>query len=50
MPRFTLEHVEQALENLKKRIEVVNQARSSAFRVTQAVAFRDFLIIARFGE
>jgi hypothetical protein len=43
MPRFKPDHVEEALENLRKRIEVVNQARSSEYRVTQAVAFGDFV-------
>jgi hypothetical protein len=42
-PRFTPDHVEQSLKSLRERIATVNRDRQSAFHVTEAVAFGDFL-------
>lgn len=42
-PRFTRESVEEAIAFLKGRIKEVNGDRKSAFKVTDAVAFGDFL-------
>jgi hypothetical protein len=47
MPRFGRESVEQALDELKARIEQVNKDRSAAFQVVDAVAFGDFLLKER---
>jgi DNA-binding transcriptional MocR family regulator len=43
-PRFTRENVEQAVEFLRERIKEVNKDSKSAFKITQAVAFGDFLL------
>jgi DNA-binding transcriptional regulator YhcF (GntR family) len=43
-PRFTRESVEQAVAALKDRIKRSNQDRMSVFRITDAVAFGDFLL------
>jgi DNA-binding transcriptional MocR family regulator len=43
-PRFTRESVEQALAQLKNRIQQNNKNRQAPFRVTDAVAFGDFLL------
>jgi hypothetical protein len=42
-PRFTRESVRRAVDSLKDRIKQVNRDRKSPFRVTDAVAFGDFL-------
>jgi len=46
-PRFTRESVEQALTALQQRIETNNKNRQAPFRVTDAVAFGDFLLADR---
>src|SRR5580765_4088834 len=43
-PRFTRESVEQALVALRDRIKQTNKDAQSPFRVTEAVAFGNFLI------
>jgi DNA-binding transcriptional MocR family regulator len=43
-PRFTRESVEQAVESLKERIKEVNKDSKAAFKITDAVAFGDFLL------
>jgi DNA-binding transcriptional regulator YhcF (GntR family) len=43
-PRFTRESVEQALAELKNRMQQNNKNRQAPFRVTDAVAFGDFLL------
>lgn len=43
-PRFTRESVQQALAALKGRIEENNKNRQSPFRITDALAFGDFLL------
>jgi DNA-binding transcriptional MocR family regulator len=43
-PRFTRESVEQAVVSLKERIKQVNKDSKAAFRITDAVAFGDFLL------
>jgi hypothetical protein len=43
-PRFTRESVEQAIESLKERIKQVNKDSKAAFKITDAVAFGDFLL------
>ena len=42
-PRFARQSVEQALDALRERIKALNKDASGAFKVTQAVAFGDFL-------
>jgi hypothetical protein len=42
-PRFTRENVEQALSALKERIKRSSKNPQSPFRITDAVAFGDFL-------
>jgi DNA-binding transcriptional regulator YhcF (GntR family) len=42
-PRFTREAVEQALSALRDRIQGINQDTNAPYRVTEAVAFGDFL-------
>lgn len=42
--RFTRESVEQALAGLKDRIQKSNKDRQAPFRITDAVAFGDFLL------
>jgi Mn-dependent DtxR family transcriptional regulator len=42
-PRFTREAVEKALEDLQGRIEKVDRDPKAPYRVTEAVAFGDFL-------
>jgi DNA-binding transcriptional MocR family regulator len=44
---FTHESVEQAIESLKERIKQANQDPKAPFRVTDAVAFGDFLLSDR---
>lgn len=46
-PRFTRENVEQAVESVKERIKQVNKDSKAAFRITDAVAFGDFLLKER---
>jgi hypothetical protein len=46
-PRFTRESVEQAVESLKERSIEVNRDPQAAFRITDAVAFGDFLVSDR---
>src|SRR6266478_4696860 len=43
-PRFTPESVQQALAALKDRIQQNNKNRQAPFRITNAVAFGDFLL------
>jgi DNA-binding transcriptional MocR family regulator len=43
-PRFTRESVEQALAALKERIKQSNKDPQAPFRITDAVAFGDFLL------
>jgi hypothetical protein len=43
-PRFTRESVEQALAALKDRIKQSNKNPQALFRITDAVAFGDFLL------
>jgi len=43
-PRFTRESVDQALAALKDRIKQINKDPQAPFRVTDAVAFGDFLL------
>jgi DNA-binding transcriptional MocR family regulator len=46
-PRFTRESVEQAVESLKERIRQINMDSKAAFKITDAVAFGDFLLSDR---
>jgi len=46
-PRLTRESVEQAVESLKGRIRDVNKESKGVFRITEAVAFGDFLLSDR---
>lgn len=46
-PRLTRESVEQAVESLKGRIKQVNGESKAVFRITEAVAFGDFLLSDR---
>jgi hypothetical protein len=43
-PRFTRESVDEALEALKGRIQQNNKNRQAPYRITDAVAFGDFLL------
>jgi hypothetical protein len=43
-PRFSPEKVEEALAELRERIKAVNQNSKSAYKITEAVAFGDFLL------
>jgi hypothetical protein len=43
-PRYTRESVEQAVESLQGRIKQVNQDLEAVFRITDAIAFGDFLL------
>ena len=43
-PRFTPESVEEALAALHSRIKLVNQDSKTPYKITDAVAFGDFLI------
>jgi hypothetical protein len=43
-PRFTRDSVEQALTALKDRIQANNKNRQAPFRITDALAFGDFLL------
>jgi hypothetical protein len=43
-PRFARESVESALDALKERIRQVNSDRTAQFKITDAVAFGDFLL------
>lgn len=42
-PRFTRESVEEALAALRDRIKAVNDDPDAAYKITEAVAFGDFL-------
>src|SRR5271156_1965427 len=42
-PRFTPESIEEALAALRSRIKLVNQDSKSPYKITDAVAFGDFL-------
>jgi hypothetical protein len=42
-PHFTRQSVEQALAGLRDRIKAINDDRNAAYKVTEAVAFGDFL-------
>jgi hypothetical protein len=42
-PRFSPETIEEELSALRERIKVVNQDSKSRYKVTEAVAFGDFL-------
>jgi hypothetical protein len=42
-PRFTREGVEQGLSTIRDRIQAVNQDTNAPYRVSEAVAFGDFL-------
>jgi len=42
-PRFTPESIEEALAALRTRIKLVNQDSKAAYKITDAVAFGDFL-------
>lgn len=42
-PHFSSQRVSKALSDLEDRIQAVNEGHHSAFRVTEAVAFGDFL-------
>jgi DNA-binding transcriptional regulator YhcF (GntR family) len=46
-PRFARESVEQAVESLKERIKEINKEAKSVFKITEAVAFGDFLLSDR---
>lgn len=46
-PRFTRESVERVVESLKEQIKHVNKDVKAAFRVTDALAFGDFLLSDR---
>ena len=43
-PRFTPENVKQALDSLAERIKDVNKNTAARFRISDAVAFGDFLL------
>jgi hypothetical protein len=42
-PRYTRERIEQALTTLSQRIAEINRDSGAPFRITQAIAFGDFL-------
>jgi hypothetical protein len=42
-PRFTRQGVEAALATLRDRIKAVNEDPNASYRITEAVAFGDFL-------
>jgi hypothetical protein len=42
-PRYTPESIEDALASLRHRIKLVNQDSRSLYKITEAVAFGDFL-------
>jgi hypothetical protein len=44
MPRFSRQSVEETLKSLKVRIADVNKDKNSAYKITEAVAFGDFLL------
>ena len=46
-PRFARQSVEQALDAVRERIKAVNKDASATLKVTQAVAFGDFLEVDR---
>jgi len=46
-PRFARESVEQAVRSLKERIQQVNKRSKTRFRITDGVAFGDFLLSDR---
>ena len=43
-PRFSRESIEQSLAELKSRVQQNNKSRQAPFRITDAVAFGDFLL------
>ena len=43
LPRFSRESVEKAIASLTERIKTVNNTATSTYRITQAIAFGDFL-------
>jgi hypothetical protein len=43
MPRYTRERVEEALSALRTRIAEINRESSAPFKITEAVAYGDFL-------
>ena len=43
-PRFSRESIEQSLAELKSRVQQNNKNRQAPFRITDAVAFGDFLL------
>ena len=43
-PRFTPQSVEDALAGLRDRIKAANENPAAAYRITEAVAFGDFLL------
>jgi hypothetical protein len=43
LPRYTAKRIEDSLKALRERIEEINRDKDSDFKVTQAVAFGDFL-------
>lgn len=47
LPRFSRESVEQAVESLKGRINRANKDSKVTFRITDAIAFGDFLLKER---
>jgi hypothetical protein len=46
-PRFTRESVEESLAALKSRVQANNKNREAPFRITNAIAFGDFLLLDR---
>jgi hypothetical protein len=42
-PRFTRERVAQALDDLRRRIAEINRDSNAPYKITEAVAFGDFL-------
>jgi hypothetical protein len=43
LPRYTAKHIEDSLKALRERIDQINRDKNSEFKITQAVAFGDFL-------
>jgi DNA-binding transcriptional MocR family regulator len=43
-PRFTRESIEESLAALKNRVQANNKNRQAPFRITNAIAFGDFLL------
>ena len=44
MPRFSRQSVDEALKSLKARIADLNKDKNSAYKITEALAFGDFLL------